>query len=106
MLQEYTFTTLTAPGNSLPVGGNGNSLHTFFVTIANINTSVTIKFEGSVDKTNWANLDDEEALLTYTTNGTRKVWFTGLTKYVRVVFVSEVGGTAATIAVKYIGGRY
>jgi hypothetical protein len=103
-LVENVFTQLTAAGatDALEVLYIRN--HTFQVKVASINTNIAVRCEGSLDGTNWFNLYDSEANTTITADGTylfHKSQFT--TKYVRFYFVSESGGTAATIDIHYLG---
>jgi hypothetical protein len=69
--------------------------YSLFVTVASINTNVIIALEGSIDGTNWSKLI---ANTTITANGTTHYNSTNHpVRYVRPVFVSESGGTAATV---------
>jgi hypothetical protein len=73
----------------------------FQYTIAGITTSLVVRLQGSFDGVNWFNLDDEEQDITQTANGTYSVTYKeGETVFVRFYFVSETGGTAATIDIK------
>ena len=110
MLQEHTFAQMTAPGTSVPIAGNGNSMHMFAVVATDINTSVSFSIEGTLDGTNWFVVDDSSdfdptSAYLITVAGTYKVWCTGLFKYLRINFISEDGGTSATLDVTYLGGR-
>ena len=99
-----TFTQLTAPGSTTGFATPGCTQHTVAVTVATINTNVVVRIEGSVDNTAWGNLDSGGLDTTITANGT--YLFTcpnTLLAYLRVTFVSETGGTAATIDAKYLG---
>jgi len=103
-LIENTFTQLTASGTTDGLLVQYIRNHTFQVVVANINTSVTVRCEGSLDGTNYFNLSDAGANTTITSDGTylfHKYQFS--TKYVRFNFVSESGGTSATIDVTYLG---
>jgi len=67
----------------------------FFVTVASINTNVIVALEGSIDGTNWSKII---ANTTITANGTTHYNSANHpVKYIRPVFVSESGGTAATV---------
>lgn len=69
--------------------------YSLFVTVASINTNVIIALEGSIDGTNWSKII---ANTTITANGTTHYNSTNHPmRYVRPVFVSESGGTAATV---------
>lgn len=74
-------------------------------TVANINTAVTVRLEGSLDGTNWFNLDIEDTR--HTANGTYAFSFAGDNmppiNFFRFNFVSEEGGTVATITIRYAG---
>ncbi|MCG3181847.1 MAG: hypothetical protein BIFFINMI_04282 [Phycisphaerae bacterium] len=77
--------------------------HVLQVTVASINTDVTVRFEGSLDGTNWFPM---AADLVITANGTQAIAASGtVPAYVRGNFVSETGGTAATVTFKYRGTR-
>ena len=74
-------------------------------TIATINTTVVVRLEGSIDNSSWFNLDFDEQDTTQTANGTYALKYDGKVPFIRFRFVSETGGTAATIAVViYLGG--
>jgi|TARA_R100001015_G_C4545235_1_gene108345 hypothetical protein len=91
---------LTAPatGTALEVAVNNlfsTKNYTFMVTVASINTNVIVRLEGSLDGTNYATL---LANRTISANGST---FENVVnkpfKWLRPVFVSEAGGTAATV---------
>lgn len=98
-----TWTQLTAAGSSASLATPALTRHSIWCTVAAINTSVTLRIEGSLDGTNWANLDSSNADTTITSNGTYGFTFIGLLNSIRVTFVSEVGGTAVTVDAKYLG---
>ena len=65
------------------------------VTVATINTNVIVALEGSIDGTNWSKI---VANTTLTANGTTHYNVANHPlRYIRPVFVSESGGTAATV---------
>ena len=103
--QPYTFTTLAAPGATsdvLDMGGCEDIV--FQYTIATMNTTVVVRGEGSLDNSSWFNLDTDEQDTTQTADGTYAMQYSGRVGFVRFRFVSETGGTAATVAIKaYIG---
>ena len=104
--QVITFTQLTAAGSTAVVNTEDYHNHTFSITLAAVDTSVDIRIEGSLDNSNWFNMDDTGNDTQYTTNGTYLIHKPNFkTKYVRFTFVSEVGGTAATLDVTYMGGN-
>ena len=82
---------------------DGVTTHIFTSTIASINTDVTLRYEGSIDGTSYFNLDVSETDTTYTANGTYSATYIGTLKFVRVSLISETGGTAVTVVVKYLG---
>jgi len=103
---EITFTQLTAAGSTVAVNIQERNCFLFQIVVAAIDTSVTVRVEGSNDNTSWANLDDGGVDTTYTANGTYQLSKDGVkVKYVRFTFVSELGGTAVTLDVKLIAGR-
>lgn len=91
---------LTAPSNSTNSRNmDGYSKGCIQILIANINTSVTLRVEGSNDNTNWFNLSTSNTDSTFTANGCYAFQFDSCPQHVRTTFVSEVGGTSATIDV-------
>ena len=66
-----------------------------FVTVASVNTNVIVALEASIDGTNWSKII---ANTTITANGTTHSNVANHpVKFIRPVFVSESGGTAATV---------
>lgn len=100
---KYTFTPLTAAGVTDALAVKSIKDHTLAVTIAAINTNVVVRAEGSLDGTNWFSLMPGNDL-TITANETHAIVFHGELEYIRGNFVSELGGTAATVAFAYNGG--
>lgn len=98
-----TIGSLTAPGASSAIQTGLNTHHTIAVTVVDINTNVVLRVEGSLDGTNWFNLSDLNQDTTITENGTYGFMATGMLYKIRVNFVSESGGTAATISAAYLG---
>jgi len=95
-----TYETLTAPasGVSTPVQ-LGSTINTrnyiLFATVTNINTNVVVALNGSIDGTNWSKIITNQ---TITGNGTTHYNIADHpVKYVQPIFVSESGGTAATV---------
>ena len=94
----YPFTTaaltsLTATGTTNSIKVNAQAV-TFQVTVSSIGTNVQVRFEGSLDNTNFFNLDDEEQDIQITADGTYGYCLNGCpTKYVRVRLVSITGGS-------------
>lgn len=70
-------------------------------TIADVNTNVVVALEGSHNGTNWTNLD-EDGNTTQTANGTYGFEADTLYIYYRFRFISETGGTDATIYVTWL----
>tara|TARA_R110000868_G_scaffold52100_2_gene164844 strand:+ start:4116 stop:4460 length:345 start_codon:yes stop_codon:yes gene_type:complete len=67
----------------------------FFVTVGSINTNVIVALNGSIDGTNWSKLIGNTTL---TANGTTHYNSANHpVKYIQPIFVSESGGTAATV---------
>lgn len=107
-----TATQLTAPGNSDEVSVEGSKDHTAQITVATINTNVVVQLEGSVDGANFFILPLEGAVVsgiaiaanvaTITANGTYLLYVKDVAiKNIRLKFVSESSGTAATIDTKF-----
>lgn len=96
---KHVESQLTAPSSTNSRAMNGYSKGCIQVLIANINTSVTLRVEGSNDNSNWFNLSTSRTDTTFTANGCYAFQFDSCPQHVRTTFVSEVGGTAATIDV-------
>ena len=100
----YPFTTealtsLTATGVTSSVKVNAQAV-TFQVTVSSIGTNVQVRFEGSLDDTNFFNLDDEAQDSTISANGTTGYSLSGTpVEFVRLRLVSISGGspTVATV---------
>ncbi len=95
-----TYDTLTAPASgvstTVQLGEEINTRnYTLFTTVASINTNVVVALEGSIDGTNYSKIISNQ---TITANGTTHYNVANHpVKYVQPVFVSESGGTAATV---------
>ena len=95
-----TESTLSAPavGTALQVAQNNffsTRDYTFIVTVASVNTNVIVRLEGSIDGTNYAPIIANQ---TITANGTTAYNVSGRpVKWIRTNWVSEAGGTAATV---------
>ena len=100
----YPFTTealtsLTAAGTTSSVKVNAQAV-TFQVTVSSIGTNVVVRFEGSLDDTNFFNLDQDEVDTTITANGTRGFALNGCpVEYVRLRLVSLTGGSPTVACV-------
>jgi len=94
----YPFTTealtsLTATGVTSSVKVNAQAV-TFQVTVSSIGTNVQVRFEGSLDNTNFFNLDDEDQDTTISADGTTGYALNGCpVEFVRLRLVSITGGT-------------
>ena len=95
-----TYPVLIAPasGEVMPVQ-QGEAIvtrnYTFFVTVASINTNVIVALNGSIDGTNWSKIIANQ---TITANGTAHYNVANHpVQYVQPIFVSESGGTEATV---------
>lgn len=94
---------LTAPGVSAWIPTGKALYHTIAVVVGSINTNVVLRIEGSIDGINAFNLNTAELDTTIAANGARAFRFSGALTHIRVNFVSESGGTDATIDAKYLG---
>jgi hypothetical protein len=95
-----TYPALTAPASGetmlvqyYPEIASHN--YTLFATVESINTNVVVALNGSIDGTNWSKIIANQ---TITSNGTTHYNVANHpVKYVQPIFVSESGGTAATV---------
>lgn len=100
----YPFTTaaltsLTAAGTTGSIKVNASAV-TFQVTVSSIGTNVVVRFEGSLDDTNFFNLDQDELDTTISANGTRGFALNGCpVEYVRLRLVSLTGGSPTVACV-------
>ena len=96
----FTDTSLSAPGDGtvLQVASNNffaTKSYTLIVTLADKNTSVVVRLEGSIDGTNYAPIIANQ---TISANGTTSYSVSDRpVKFIKPVFVSEAGGTDATV---------
>lgn len=89
---------LTAPGSTSAFSLVGYNKATVSVVVASINTNVVLRVEGSMNGTNWFNLNASNVDTTITANGTYGFNASSVVAdSIRLTFVSESGGTAATI---------
>lgn len=65
-----TLGTLTSAGVTDFANSSESDNAVFQVTVTSIGTNVVVRFEGSLDATNWFNLDSANADSTITANGT------------------------------------
>jgi len=97
---------LTAPGSTSTYKMAGRNNVTAQYTVAAIDTTVVVRLEGTQDGTNYFNLD-ENGDTTITANGTYGFKVANISlNDVKFTFVSETGGTAATIDVVIMGNDY
>lgn len=98
-----TMAQLTAPGASAWIPCAGNSFHAFTFTVGAINTEVVLRAEGSVDGATAFNLSALGDDTTVSGNGSNAFTYVGAISHIRLNFVSEDGGTDATVDGKYLG---
>ena len=93
-----TLGTLTSAGTTDFANSASADNAVFQVTVSSIGTNVVVRLEGSLDATNWFNLDSANTDTTITANGT-----TGYSLmqapvvYVRGRLVSVSGGTPSVV---------
>jgi hypothetical protein len=103
----------TYPVLEAPASGESTSVYlppsivaknfSFFVTVGSINTNVIVALNGSIDGTNWSKIIANN---TITANGTTHYHVANHPiKYIQPVFVSESGGTAATVLFSIAAGN-
>jgi hypothetical protein len=114
--QEITgITQLTAPGDTAEVLVNNYGVYGYTFTVASIDTNVIVNLEGSIEQSNYAELPLKNTAvttgaissnrMTITANGTYVIYSDAPMKDVRFNWVSESGGTAATIDTDFFGRR-
>jgi hypothetical protein len=95
----FNFPTLTTPGTTeavevYTINYLSTRNYTLIATVANINTSVVVRLDGSVDGTNFGAMISN----TVTENGTYAYNVSGFPmKQIRANFFHETGGTDATV---------
>jgi hypothetical protein len=94
---------LTVPGTTAAISVYDNNYfstsdYSLVVTVTNINTSVVVRLDGSIDGTNYGPLISN----TITENGTY-VYNIGdcPMKFIRGNFLAETGGTSAVVTMSY-----
>lgn len=97
------FTQLTAAGATASLNVGDLSEHVLQYTVADINDNVVLRMEGSLDGTNFFNLSSENVDVTVVANETNAFVYDGKVNYIRGRFVSESGGTDATVDFVYTG---
>jgi hypothetical protein len=101
------------PVLSAPASGESTSVYlppsivsknfSLFATVADINTNVVVALNGSIDGTNWSKIIANQ---TITANGTFHYNIANHpVKYIQPIFVSESGGTAATVLFSIAAGN-
>lgn len=94
----FTETQLTAPGTTTSRDARGYQFLQFLLTVANINDSIDVRVEGSHNNSTWFPLGDDYIIRQ---NGQDMITFAypQPLNYVRLNWVSEAGGTNATLDV-------
>lgn len=93
-----TLGTLTSAGTTGFAGGESADNAVFQVTVSSIGTNVVIRLEGSIDATNWFNLDSNNVDTTITANGTYGYALVQVpVVYLRGRLVSVSGGTPSVV---------
>ena len=96
----HTETQLTAAGQTTARSFSGYRYLACTYTVASINTNVVVQLEGRLTgSSNWVTLDPSQTSTTITANGTYGFRAILTVEDIRFNFVSESGGTAATIDV-------
>ncbi len=96
-------TALTAAGTTAATEVKASEV-TFQVTVTNINTNAVVRFEGSLDNTNFFNLDQSGTDTTITANGTYGFALNGMpVTHVRLRLVSLSGSGNSTSVATVIG---
>jgi flavin-binding protein dodecin len=105
-LYTKTFDALTTPNVTSASIVVGAINHSYQIKVTGVSTNVIVRVEGSMDNLTWFNMDDDELDTTYTADGTYNLHKDNFkTYYTRFRFVSETGGTNASITVKYLGSN-
>lgn len=95
---------LNAPGATPPVNVDGRKTITCVYRVSDLNTSVTVRLEGSLDGVTFVNLDPAETDTEHTANGVYGFTVPDVALIAcRFVFVGEVGGTSAVISAQIRG---
>lgn len=94
---KNTWAQLTAVGSTAAFSMVGYKRATIAAVVAAINTNVILRAEGSMDGTNWFNLDANNVDTTITANGTYGFNVEAAIDNIRLTLVSESGGTAVTV---------
>ena len=113
--KTLAITQLTAPGSTAARTVNGRGRFGYALTVAAIDTNVVVSLTGNIDGANYAtltlkndpvaNTSMSQNQMTITANGTYHLWSDAPVDQVRLTFVSESGGVAATIDADFLGRR-
>ena len=96
----HTETQLTAPGTTTVRSFSGYRYLSCTYKVASINTNVVVEVEGRMTgSSDWVTLDPSQTTTTITANGTYGFRAILTVEDIQFNFVSESGGTAATIDV-------
>lgn len=92
----FTETQLTAPGETTARDARGYEKLLFILNVSNIDSSISVRPEVSFDNSSWTALGEDTVL---EDNGSHIIGFDWavIFGYVRVNWVSETGGTSATL---------
>lgn len=93
-----TLGTLTSAGATDFANSSESDNAVFQITVTSIGTNVVVRFEGSLDATNWFNLDSNNIDSTITANGTYGYsLMQAPVVYMRGRLVSLSGGTPSVV---------
>jgi hypothetical protein len=107
-IKQTGITQLTAAGNTVATNVSNYDIIGYSFTVASINTNVVVQIEATIDDSNWftaplrntsvADMSIANQQATVSANGTYFLTLDNVkASQVRFDFVSETGGTAATI---------
>jgi hypothetical protein len=97
-----TWSQLTEAGVTDAATVTGYIYHVIQYKVASINTNVIVRAEGSLDGTDFFNLNEANLDTTQTSDGTYGMCYTGGLQKIRFRFVSESGGSDVTVDAKYL----
>lgn len=115
-IKQTSITQLTAAGQTVATNVSSFKNVGYSFTVASINTNVVVGMQGTIDDSNWFEMSlDSTAVtgasylanrVTITANGTYYIYARNVNvSQVRFNFISELGGTAATIDVDFMAGN-
>jgi len=99
---NITHAQLTAVGATDVIKMLSCKAFVYQYTVADINTNLVVRIEGSHDNSNWYNLDADEVDTTITANGTYAFRFEGEVPYARFYFVSKAAGSPTIDVVVFL----